>query len=287
MNANKWILCTAAVFLAGSWCANTADAKQPETSPEWKLIWADEFDRDGKPDPKKWRPESSGFLRNKEEQWYTDSLENAYVKDGFLHLVAKKTDRPNPWYKPGSDNWKLNRERIRITSAGLITSKLFEFKYGRVELRAKMPAGRGVWPAFWTIGTDTRKGDWPARGEVDILEYMGRDPGKSTIQSAVHWKNAAGKYQQKAKQLKNVDFSKDFHLYTWEWDADKMVFAIDGKPYNTFSIAPCSDGDFNAFRAPHFLLINLAIGGTLGGKVDPAIFPATYLVDYIRVYQKK
>ena len=284
MNTKKLILYVAAVLLAGSWSVNADSGKAPS---EWKLIWADEFDKDGKPDPAKWKPENTGFLRNKEEQWYTDSLENAFVKDGFLHLVAKKVDLPNPWYKPGSANWKFNRERIGITSAGLITSGLFVFQYGRVEMRARMPKGRGVWPAFWMIGTDKRKGGWPAIGEVDIFEYMGREPGKSKVQAAVHWKNPAGKYQQKNKQLKDVDLSGGFHLFAMEWDADKMVFSLDGKEFFTFPIAPCSDGDFNAFRAPHFLLVNLAVGGTLGGKVDPGIFPAEYLIDYIRVYQKK
>lgn len=275
----KLIFCGMLLLSVMAFCAPPAG--------EWKLIWSDEFDKDGKPDPAKWRPEETGFLRNKEEQWYTDSPENTFVKNGCLHLVAKKVDLPNPWYKPDSKNWKFSRKRITLTSGALITKDLFSFQYGYVEMRAKVPAGKGVWPAFWTIGTDLRKGGWPWLGEIDILEYLGRDPGKSWFQSAVHWKDGEGKYQQKNRKVLNVDLSKDFHIYAMEWDKEKMLFSVDGKKHMAFLIEPCQIGDFNAFRAPHFLLLNLAIGGTLGGSVDPNIFPAEYLIDYVRVYQKK
>ena len=287
MNVNKQILCAALILLAGAGSVNAAETKLSDRSSGWKLIWSDEFDKPGKPDPKKWTYENQGFLRNKEMQWYTTSEENAYVKDGCLHLVALPADKPNPWYKEGSDNWKFNRKKIEITSAGLITSKTFRFLYGRAEMRAKLPAGQGVWPAFWTIGTDTRYGNWPGIGEIDIFEFWKNKNGNYVLQGAVHWKDAQGKYRQASKKISDRKFTDDFHIFALEWDPEKLVFYFDGEPFFTFKTEQCSNGDFNAFRAPHFLLLNLAIGGTLGGKVDKSILPARYIIDYVRVYQKK
>lgn len=251
---------------------------------EWKLIWADEFDVAGKPDPGKWTYEYTGFLRNKEEQWYTDSEDNIFVKDGFLHIVARRVDLPNPWYKADSNNWKFNRERIRITSSGIKSNDRFTCLYGRIEMRAKLPAGQGVWPAFWTIGTGIK--GWPTCGEIDIFEYLGREPGRSALQGAIHWKNNNGKHQQANQKIYDIDLSDSFHVFAIEWDQEKITFFLDDNAYFTVSLDKANVGEYNAFRHPHFLLVNLAIGGTLGGKVDETIFPAKYIVDYIRVYQR-
>ena len=216
----------------------------PKTRNEWRLIWSDEFDKAGKPDPKKWDYEREGFLRNEEMQWYTSDEKNVYVKDGCLHLVARLENKPNPWYKEGSGNWKFNRKNIEITSAGLITSTTFTFLYGRAEMRAKLPVGQGVW----------------------------QDQNKKHLQSG--------------KKIINRNFTDDFHIFAMEWDPEKIVFFFDKEPIFTFKTGQCSIGDFNPFRAPHFLLLNLAIGGSLGGKVDKSIFPAEYIIDYVRIYQK-
>ncbi len=252
---------------------------------DWKLVWADEFDKPGKPNPENWKPENTGFLRNKELQWYTDSRENAYVKDGFLHLVAKKETKPNPWYKKGSDNWKHNRPNIEVTSAGLISKDRIAFQYGRIEMRAKLPKGQGVWPAFWTIGTDKNQKGWPGVGEIDIFEYLERE-GKGKLQGALHWKPADARHRQKNKGIRDRNFTDGFHIFAIEWDPEKIVYFFDKDPFFTAKLEDCSNGTFNAFRTPHFLLLNLAIGGALGGKVEDSIFPAHYIVDYIRVYQK-
>lgn len=287
MNMKKAIIPALLILMTGSWSMmNAAEPPPPAARAGWKLIWSDEFDKPGKPDPKKWVYEYQGFLRNKEMQWYTSDEKNAYVKDGCLHLVALAEDKPNPWYKEGSKNWKFNRKKIEITSAGLITSKTFTFLYGRAEMRAKLPAGQGVWPAFWTIGTDNRYGDWPAKGEIDIFEFWKNKEGKYVLQSAIHWKDKNGKYRQSNKKITDRKFTEGFHTFALEWDPEKLVFFFDEEPFFTFRTEQCSNGDFNAFRAPHFLLLNLAIGGTLGGKVDKSILPATYLIDYVRVYQK-
>ncbi len=270
---------------AGSWNMDAAEPV-PKTRNEWRLIWSDEFDKAGKPDPKKWVYEREGFLRNEEMQWYTSDEKNVYVKDGCLHLVARLENKPNPWYKEGSGNWKFNRKNIEITSAGLITSTTFTFLYGRAEMRAKLPVGQGVWPAFWTLGTDTRYGDWPAKGEIDIFEFWKDWQGIYTLQSTVHWQDQNKKHLQSGKKIINRNFTDDFHIFAMEWDPEKIVFFFDKEPIFTFKTGQCSIGDFNPFRAPHFLLLNLAIGGSLGGKVDKSIFPAEYIIDYVRIYQK-
>ena len=288
MNIREIMLCTVVALLTGQGTINAAEMKQtPGQAQKWKLVWSDEFDRPGKPDPEKWDYEYQGFVRNREMQWYTDCCDNVYVKDGFLHLVALPADKPNPWYKEGSDNWKFNRKKIEITSAGLVTRKKFTFRYGCVEMRAKLPAGQGVWPALWTGGTDFSQGRWPASGEIDIFEFCKNKQGAYQLSAAVHWKDKNGRHRQASKKISDRKFTDDFHIFALEWDPEKLVFYFDGEPFFTFKTEQCSNGDFNAFRAPHFLLLNLAIGGTLGGKVDKSILPARYIIDYVRVYQKK
>ena len=132
---------------------------------QWKLVWADEFDSEGAPDPKIWEPEK-GFVRNEELQWY--QAENAYCKGGLLIIEAKKEKVKNPDYKAGSNNWKENREFAAYTSASLTTKKSKSWQYGRFEIRAKIDTRAGLWPAFWTLGI---KGRWPDNGEIDIMEY--------------------------------------------------------------------------------------------------------------------
>ena len=207
-------------------------ASPEPANPGWKLVWADEFDVDGAPNPKNWRYEYEGFLRNREEQWYTKSPDNIFVKDGMLHIVARleKEKKPNPNYKEGSTNWKENRPFIEITSAGIISSGRAEFKYGRIVMRAKMPKGAGMWPAFWTIGSDPeRERTWPDNGEIDIVEYVGRDPHeKSWMQGAIHWQSPEGKYRQKnGKYVDRPELTDGFHLYGIEWDENKIDFFVD------------------------------------------------------------
>lgn len=256
----------------------------------WKLAWSDEFDTDGAPDPKKWNYEYEGFLRNREEQWYTSSPDNIFVKDGMLHLVARleKQPRPNPWFKADSGNWKFNRRNIEITSAGIVSRGKGEFRYGRIVMRAKMPSGAGVWPAFWTIGADPDHRQWPDCGEIDIVEFIGRNPPEqSWMQGAMHWKTSEGRHRQQNRKLANrKDLTSDFHLYGIEWDENKIDFFVDDNLFLSVPLDACGNAQYHAFRVPHFLLLNLAVGGAMGGEVDRAALPATYLVDYVRVYRK-
>ena len=276
-------------FFCGVFTLFSAPSSVPDEH-GWKLVWSDEFDIDGAPDPRNWHYEYTGFLRNKEEQWYTDSSDNIFVKDGMLHIVARleKEPKPNPWYKEGSADWKKKRKFIEITSAGLISRGKREFKYGRIVMCAKMPKGQGVWPAFWTIGTDPNHKNWPDSGEIDIVEYIGKNPHrKSWMQGAMHWKSPEGKYRQKNGKFQILeDLTENFHLYGIEWDEQKVDFFVDDRVFLSVPIEQCGNVQYNAFRSPHFLLLNLAVGGTLGGKVDRSCLPAEYLIDYVRVYQK-
>ena len=189
----------------------------------------------------------------------------------MLHIVARleKEKKPNPNYKEGSTNWKENRPFIEITSAGIISSGRAEFKYGRIVMRAKMPKGAGMWPAFWTIGSDPeRERTWPDNGEIDIVEYVGRDPHeKSWMQGAIHWQSPEGKYRQKnGKYVDRPELTDGFHLYGIEWDENKIDFFVDDKVFLSIPIEECGTAQYNAFRVPHFLLLNLAVGGALGER---------------------
>lgn len=156
-------------------------------------------------------------------------------------------------------------------------------------MRARMPKGAGLWPAFWTIGADPEKRrNWPDNGEIDIVEYVGRNPHeKSWMQGALHWQSPEGKYRQKnGKYADRPELTDGFHLYGIDWNRDKIDFFVDDRVFLSIPIEQCGSEAYNAFRVPHFLLLNLAVGGMLGGKVDRSALPAEYLVDYVRVYQK-
>ena len=285
------IFALAAIGVAAALTLPAGEVSPEPAGPGWKLVWSDEFDIDGAPNPANWRYEYQGFLRNKEEQWYTNSPENIFVKDGMLHIVARleKEKKPNPNYREGSETWKENRRFIEITSAGIVSNGRAEFKYGRIVMRARMPKGAGLWPAFWTIGADPEKRrNWPDNGEIDIVEYVGRNPHeKSWMQGALHWQSPEGKYRQKnGKYAGRPELTDGFHLYGIDWNRDKIDFFVDDRVFLSIPIEQCGSEAYNAFRVPHFLLLNLAVGGMLGGKVDRSALPAEYLVDYVRVYQK-
>lgn len=237
---------------------------------DWKLSWSDEFDKPGRPDPTKWGYET-GFIRNNESQFYTkDRSENSRVEGGKLIIEARK------------DNF----ENHPISSASLHTSGLKEFKYGKFEVRAKLPKGRGTWPAIWMLATDIGQVGWPKCGELDIMEHVGYDPNK------VHFNIHCQAYNHVKKTGKGaaIDFPtpEDWHVYGMEWYPDHIDFFLDGKKSFTYT-KERDDIDVWPFDKPHYLIINLAIGGGWGGQqgVDDALFPARYEIDYVRYYEKK
>jgi len=258
----------------------------PGLAGEWQLVWSDEFDKPGLPDPAKWDYET-GFIRNNEAQYYTRARpENARVENGMLVIEARKEVFKNPDFDPGAGSWRRSREAAQYTSASLTTRGKANWTYGRIEVRAKLPSGRGTWPAIWTLGTNRQAG-WPGCGEIDIMEFVGYDPG------VVHANIHTGKYNHikkngKGSQLTVPDASSAFHVYALEWDTNHLDFFVDDKKYFTYANEG-TGADAWPYDRAQYLILNLAIGGAWGGQqgIDDAIFPQRYYIDYVRVYQKK
>ena len=236
---------------------------------EKKLIWADEFEYTGLPDPKKWTYEE-GKVRNREAQYYTkEREENARVENGQLIITAKKESYQNADY----------------TSASINTKGKFEFTGGRIEVRAKIPTGRGIWPAIWTLGVNRTEVGWPVCGEIDIMEFVGHTP--DYIHATIHTGDYNhGKGTDRGGKIKVENAFDDFHVYAVEWYNDRMDFYFDNIKY--FTCERKNEGVMEwPFDAPQYLLINLAIGGAWGGQkgIDGTVFPVEYRVDYVRIYE--
>lgn len=261
-----------------------ATAGAPVKAPEgMKLVWSDEFAKDGAPDPAKWNFER-GFARNEEAQWYQPG--NARVRNGMLVIEARRERRPNPNYKPGSTDWRTNREFIEYTSASLTTSGKGAWTYGRFEMRARIDTRLGLWPAFWTVG---QSGEWPGGGEIDIMEFY-----RAKLLANVAWgtnRRWTAKWNSSARPITEFgdpDWSKKFHVWAMDWDKDTIQLSVDGRVLNTQDVNRTINGDAegrNPFRAPQFIILNLAVGGQNGGDPAQTKFPARFEIDYVRVYQ--
>ncbi len=250
---------------------------------EWKLTWSDEFDYTGLPDKTKWDYEE-GFIRNYESQYYMrERLENTRVENGMLVIEGRKETVKNSFYKPGSSKEREDREQAQYTSASLITLGKASWRYGRIEVRAKLPQGKGVWPAIWMLGTNFKEISWPLCGEIDIMEFVGHDPNH--VHGTVHY-DVDGQHTFKGNKIETQAPYNDFHIYVIEWFEDRIDFYFDETKYNTFLIDEAGNCEGNRFRKPFYLLINLALGGTWGGEIDDSIFPQKYLIDYVRVYEE-
>jgi len=276
-----------AMFFAGlisGGCASVKYAPVADTS-KWRLIWSDEFDQEGAPDPSKWGYEE-GFVRNGELQYYTKGRgENARIENGMLVIEARKEEWANAAYQAGSADWDKSRPTAAYTSASLQSKGKAEWTYGRIDIRLKVPEGRGTWPAAWLLGANIDKAGWPRCGEIDMMEYVGFEPDK--LFTTVHTQ----KYNWAAKTPRGESVlipgaGKDFHICTLEWSRDQLEFFVDGKSAMIFRNDHSGEGGW-PFDKPQFLLLNLAIGGGWGGQkgVDDSIFPLRYLVDYVRVYE--
>lgn len=250
---------------------------------EYQLVWSDEFNTNGIPDTAKWRFEN-GFVRNLENQWY--QKENAICKKGLLQITGERENMPNPNFVKGSNNWKTNRKDIKFTSASLVMKKEHAFLYGKLEVRAKIDAQTGLWPAIWTLGIN---GKWPANGEVDLMEYY---DNKILANFAIASKNGGAiwdSHKRKIDSLGGKKWAKDFHVWTLIWTENKMEIYVDDILLNDIDLNKTfnkSDG-LNPFRQPHYVLLNLALGGDRGGSLENTNLPSKYLVDYVRIYQLK
>ncbi len=244
------------------------------------LVWSDEFNINGTPDSTKWRFET-GFARNEEAQWY--QKENAICRDGNLVITGKKEHRANPNYVAGSTDWRTNRAFIEYTSASVLMKKEHAFKYGKMEVRAKIITQEGLWPAIWTLGTN---GEWPSNGEVDVLEYYdNKILANYAIASATKWK-AIWDGASKPMSTFDSDWANRYHIWTLDWTENKMEILLDGVSMNTIDLTKSinkSDGK-NPFQQAHYLLLNLALGGNRGGSLAKTTFPSEYLIDYVRIY---
>lgn len=253
----------------------------------WKLVWSDEFNKDGPPDPANWNFET-GFVRNREMQWYQSG--NAWCKGGFLVIEGRKEAVPNPRYEEGSDDWKKNRPQAEYTSASLLTRGKHAWQYGRFEIRAKFPHEEGMWPAFWTLGVEEQ---WPASGEIDIMEFY-----QQSLLANLCWgseKRFIGEWSTtktplKVLREKDPRWDDKFHVYRMDWDENTVSLYVDDFLLNRTDISRIKNASFkkveNPFRQPHYMILNLALGST-GGNLDGVRWPKRYVIDYVRVYQKK
>lgn len=238
------------------------------------LIWSDEFDGNGFPDDNSWNivegngcPENCGFGNN-EEQFYTRNKENLRIEEGKLVINALK-DAENGY-----------------TSAKLTTRDIMDLKYGYIEVKAKLPDGKGAWPAIWMLPTVDGM-EWPRDGEIDIMEYVGYNPG--TVYGTIHTERYNHiKGTQKSDSIKIEDAHKAFHNYAIHWTEEKIEWLVDDVPYH----AVYKNGDGKSgwpFNNEFHLILNLAVGGNWGGKygIDKNSFPQKFVIDYVRVYNEK
>ena len=259
----------------------------------WQLVWSDEFDKDGPLNPKVWTFEE-GYARNEEAQWHQP--DNAVCKDGYLVIEARKVqNRKNPLYVSGSRNWRKSREFVEYTSSSVTTAGKKEFRYGRFEIRARIPVAKGAWPAIWTLG---RSMEWPSGGEIDIMEYY-PIKGVPHILANVAWgtdRRNHAKWNTRTKPYsyfteKDPDWASKFHVWRMDWDEEAIRLYLDDELLNETLLSHTINGSIgkgtNPFTKPQYILLNLALGGINGGPIDDAALPMKYEIDYVRVYQKE
>lgn len=259
----------------------------PSEKAGYRLIWHDEFNELGEIDTTVWSFEH-GFKRNQELQWY--QRENASLGNGVLTIVGRREKIKNPAFDPASDDWRRNRAFAEYSSSSLNTRGKQTFLYGVIEVRAKIDTVMGLWPAIWTLGVSKK---WPANGEVDIMEFY-RVNGKGTILANAAWaqKGKHGPIWDNRKIpldeffKKDSEWSEKFHEWKMDWTPDYIRIYLDDELLNEIDLSRTINPDgFNPFHQPHYILLNLAIGGN-GGDPDNTLFPRKYEIDYVRVYQK-
>ena len=259
--------------------ASTAGAP---SAVQYKLVWSDEFNANGAPNPRNWTSEQ-GFVRNRELQWYQS--ENARCEGGFLVIEARRERTQNLNLDP-ADIGRKGRAQAEYTSASLLTKGLHQWTYGRFEMRGRIDTRPGLWPAFWTLGSARR---WPGCGEIDIMEFY-----RGLLLANACWRGAGRQtlwddFRKPIEEFGDPAWSSKFHVWHMDWDSNEIRLYVDSQLLNTVDVRETFNQDSekaNPFREPHYILLNLAIGGTNGGDPSKTEFPARFEVDYVRVYQK-
>ncbi|MDB5105952.1 MAG: glycoside hydrolase family 16 [Fibrobacteres bacterium] len=244
-------------------------SSSPAKADAWDLVWSDEFDKPGSPDSAKWRIQVGPSTVNNEAEYYSNRIENLKVADGNLYIIARKENF-------GGRNY---------TSGRMDTETKAFWTYGKFEIRAKLPGGKGSWPAFWMLGHECDKhGGWPDCGEIDIAEYAGKNP--NVVNCTMHMKDINYKLGNNPRGSKTLeDVSNVFHTYRVEWYKDRMEFYFDSSKVMTFKDAGKGAGSWPYFN-PQYIILNEALGGGYGGPIDNAIFPTQWVIDYVRVYKQ-
>lgn len=269
------VLLFSVLLTSAAW---TQSVPSRSTQPNWTLVWSDEFDQpDGsRPDPEKWTFDVGGDgWGNHELEYYTDRVQNIFVQGGHLVITATREEFTG-----------IDGTARHYTSARLKTLGKFSQTYGRFEASIKIPYGQGLWPAFWMLGDDIAKVDWPNCGEIDIMENIGKEP--SVVHGTIHGPgySGAGGIGARYALPSGKRFADNFHLFAVEWEPATIHFFVDNELYETRTRSELSAGAKWVFDHPFFLLLNVAVGGDWPGDPDTTTkFPQTMQVDYVRVYQ--
>lgn len=253
---------------------------------DYRLVWSDDFETDGKPNSANWTYER-GFVRNHELQWYQP--ENAVCKGGQLIIEGRKERKPNPEFQKDAKDWNTNREFVDYTSACLTTKSLHSWQYGKFEVKARIKVQSGLWPGIWFLGVN---GEWPSCGEIDLMEsYGGNILANACWGTEVRGMAKWASTRTPVVSLGDPQWDEQFHVWRMDWDRDSIKLYVDDKLLNTVDVTkmlnPTDRGPENPFRQPHYLLLNLAIGGDSGGDPTHTPFPTRYEIEYVRVYQLK
>jgi beta-glucanase (GH16 family) len=275
MKRNLWVALVALACAGWGRCGGTvSDPVQPPAT-QWTLVWSDEFDGDAgtPPDPTRWKHDVGGNgWGNQQLEYDTNELANAQL-DGHGHLAITAL--------------KQNYGGNAYSSARINTAGLFDQAYGRFEASIQLPPGTGLWPAFWLLGADVGQNPWPACGEMDIMEYRGQQP--TLVHGSAHGPGYSGGRAITASHslAGGAAYDGGFHTFAIEWTPDQIDYRVDDTVYESITPAEVPSGDKWVFDHPFFIILNLAVGGNYVGSPDATTpFPATMLVDYVRVYEQ-
>lgn len=273
-----------APLASAQFSVTSVDHNLTDRGKTYQLVWSDEFDQEGPPNPKKWTFEH-GFVRNQELQWYQPA--NAKCKDGVLGIEARQERVVNPRFDAGAHSWKQNRRHAEYTSACLTTRGLQSWTFGRFEVRARIDAREGLWPAIWTLGDS---GAWPVSGEIDLMEYYrGQLLANACWSNGKAWKPKWDSAKIPLSAFGDAHWASKFHTWRMDWDEQRIELFVDDSLLNTINVSQTVGSNkqtSSPFHESHYLLLNLAVGGTEGGDPTRTDFPGTFEVDYVRVYQR-